>query len=102
MFEITSTTQRDNPNAFAKAEREKPWISRKSVNEWRVVPRKLKDGSREHGKYIVRFVQWGGRVFGDCVNILTGERCKSRKLCYHRAAALKHIQRLESRELSAA
>lgn len=100
IFEITSTIESDYPNAFAKAEKEKPWTTRKGDNEWRVVPRKLKDGSREHGKYVVRIVRWGGRMFGDCVNVITGETCKGHEhkgCCYHLASALLHCRQIQSR-----
>lgn len=100
MIEITNSTESDYPNAFAKAEREKPWTTRKSANEWRVVPRKLRDGSREHGKYIVRFVKWGNKVFADCVNVLTGERCLGhahKGVCYHIASVLIRVRREESK-----
>lgn len=101
MFQITSTIEQDFPNAFAKAEKERPWITRCGDNEWRVVPRKLKDGSREHGKYVVRFVQWGKRMFADCVNVITGEVCPGHYFngcCYHIAGTLKHEQKIQQRK----
>lgn len=101
MVEITPTIQDDYPNAFAKAETERPWITRCGDNQWRVVPRTLKNGSREHGKYVVRFVQWGKRIFGDCVNVLTGDVCDGygyTGFCYHLASAIKHCQKVESRK----
>lgn len=102
MFEITIHTEQDYPNAFAKAEKERPWTTRCGDNEWRVVPRKLKDGSREHGKYVVRIRQWGKRVFADCVNVLTGEPCESTRskgrFCYHCASVLRRCRQVQSRK----
>lgn len=101
MIEITSQTEQDYANAFAKAEKEHPWVTRCGDNEWRVVPRKLKDGSREHSKYIVRTIQWGGRMFGDCVNVLTGEICDGHNYkgcCYHIASALLHCRQVQNRK----
>lgn len=100
MIEITDHVESDFPNAFAKAERDRPWVTRCGDNEWRVVPRTLKDGKREHGKYVVRFIQWGKRIFGDCVNVLTGEVCDGygyTGFCYHVASAVRHEQKMQTR-----
>lgn len=101
MTEITPTIEADYPKAFAKAERERPWITQgKNAGEHRVVPRKLKDGSREHGKYLVRTLQFGERLFADCVNMIDGKDCEGYHytgFCYHIAGKIKHCQRQESR-----
>lgn len=90
MFLITPTIESDYPNAFAKAEREKPKVTRKSLNEWRV------------GNYLVRFTKFGRRIFADCVNVVSGEVCKSTlgkdRLCYHVGSVLIRVRREESRK----
>lgn len=81
MFEITEHIEQEEPNAFAKAERERPWVSRKRrLTKFVLFRARLKDGSREHGKYVVLFAVWGKRYFADCINVLTGEPCKGEEI----------------------
>ena len=89
MIEITNQTQEDYPNSFAKAEKEKPKVTRKSLNEGRV------------GNYLVRFTKFGRRIFADCVSVLTGETClghRHKGCCYHMASALLHVRQVENRK----
>src|SRR5262245_29306642 len=98
MIEITRTVETEFPNAFAKARGKKPWVSRIAVARYRVVPR-----TNEHGKYIVTFRMFGKGVWADCFNLIANEECKSEKgtrLCYHRAAALIHCQKLAERKVA--
>ncbi len=96
LIEITQTIEDEFPRTFAKARDEKPWISKLAVDTYRVVPR-----TADHGKYMVKFKLRHGRMFAECINLLTGEPCKSglsHRLCYHRAAAVIHIDNLANRQ----
>src|SRR2546426_7279832 len=83
-------------SAVRKAVKERPWVHRIAADKYRVVPRKLRDGSREHGKYVVRFTLDDG-LWAECVNVVTGEECPAHqfeRICYHVGAALIHSERL--------
>jgi len=104
MVELTNIEERA-PKAFKKARTERPWVSRLSVDTFRVIPRTLKDGSREHGKYIVTFALVDGDLFAECVELRTGEQCPAHRfgrVCYHIGAAIIHGDQLARREQIAA
>lgn len=78
-------------SVLQKAQREKPWITKRQENVYRVVPR-----SADHGKYELTVVWDGDEPSVElCVDFRTGEVCKgfnyNRGSCYHACRLLLHL-----------
>ena len=70
-----------------KALTEKPWVTRNRDGSYKVVPRTLKDGKREHGKYKLTVAQEDHKqVVTSCVDYRTNTPClgfEHSGYCYH-------------------
>lgn len=81
-------------NVINKALKEKPWVTKRRNNKYRVVPRKPR-----HGKYELE-VSWdeeGNPTVESCIDYRTKEECLGFKFnggrCYHAAKLLIHLMK---------
>jgi hypothetical protein len=101
MIEITNIEE-TAPRAISKARQVKPYVTKLSENQYKVVPRAYPKQKR-----VVTFRQVGARRYAECRDFHTNEICPAAifgNVCYHAAAAhlrLESNRRRQSREVAA-
>jgi len=91
------TSQTFSQRVIQKALSEKPWVTKKGPNTYRVTPR-----TASHGKYECKVV-WRGiePEIVSCVDVRTGRICEgfywTRGSCYHAGSLLIHLLKREGK-----